>query len=68
MKLDPKGHLNLLIMESHLEDQSYPVDIWKDLAGFVQIRNGKYQGKDAIPSQFHQRAKLSSDMRMLALW
>lgn len=36
---------------------------WKDLVGFVQIRNGKYQGTDVAPSQFHQMEKLVSSSR-----
>lgn len=36
---------------------------WKDLSGFVQIRNGKHQGTDVIPSHFYPMAKLVSDTR-----
>lgn len=49
----PKGHLNLLIMINHTEDQPFP----KSLKGFCRICADlevvKYQQTDVIPAQFY---------------
>lgn len=40
VKVDPKGHLNLLIMLSHVEDPPHPMDIdriWQDLCRLEMV-------------------------------
>lgn len=40
MKLDSKGHLNLLIMENHIKDRFHPIDlerIYQDLCRLEMV-------------------------------
>lgn len=71
MKLDPKGHLNLLIMESHLEDQSHPLTferIWQDLCRLEML---SIKERMPFPPSFingQNSVLILENMRMLVLW
>lgn len=53
-------HFNLLIMESHMEDQPHPIDIERIYQDLCRLAMVSIQGTGVIPSQFHQMAKLVS--------